>query len=75
MHTVFKALKHFSYLFDLEQLVKQATRVTSTSESIIDLIFVSDPNKIYQSGTTVKVVIFTRVMFRASAICDFFACF
>ena len=31
--------------------MKQATRVTSTSESIIDLIFVSDPNKICQSGT------------------------
>ena len=51
MHTVVKALKQFCHLFDLDQLVKQATRVTSTSESIIDLIFVSDPNKICQSGT------------------------
>lgn len=48
--SIVKAASHFSYLFNLKQLIKDATRVTPTSETCIDLVFVSDINKICQSG-------------------------
>ena len=36
--------------FDLDQLIVEPTRITPTSRTIIDLILVSDPAKISQSG-------------------------
>ena len=35
---------------DLAQLISAPTRITTYTSSVIDLIFVSDPNKISQSG-------------------------
>ena len=37
-------------MFSLRQIIKDFTRVTSTTSTIIDLILVSDPEKISQSG-------------------------
>ena len=39
-----------STLYNLEQLIKEPTRVTSTSSSLIDLIFTNQPNNISNSG-------------------------
>lgn len=48
--SIFKAMKHFCYMFDFTQLIRDPTRVTASSETAIDLIFVSDPQKVCQSG-------------------------
>ena len=34
----------------MKQLIKDFTRITETSKTIIDLAFVSKPDKIYSSG-------------------------
>jgi len=39
-------------MFDLTQLIKEPTRVTKTTSSILDLILVSDQNKISHSGVS-----------------------
>ena len=39
-----------STLYNLEQLIKEPTRVTSTSSSLIDLIFTNQPSNISNSG-------------------------
>ncbi len=39
-----------STLYNLEQLIKEPTRVTSTSSSVIDLMFTNQPNNISNSG-------------------------
>ena len=39
-----------SALYNLEQLIKEPTRVTSTSSSLIDLVFTNQPNNISNSG-------------------------
>ena len=44
-----KALLNFSRLFDLHQMIDKPTRVCATSQSVIDLIFVSDPSRILSS--------------------------
>ena len=43
-------MNNFAELFGLKQIIKEPTRVKSTSSSIIDLIFVSDNNKISNQG-------------------------
>ena len=43
-------MNHFSYMFNLKQLISNATRVAKNSQSAIDLIFCSDQEKICQSG-------------------------
>ena len=40
----------FSRMLDLKQLMSDPTRITHTSESCIDLVLVSDKEKITQSG-------------------------
>lgn len=44
------SFKSLLRIFDMCQLVTQPTRVTANSETCIDLIIVSDPEKITQSG-------------------------
>ena len=41
---------NFETIFSLDQLTVEPTRITPTSRTIIDLILVSDPAKISQSG-------------------------
>ena len=48
--TLYVSMNGFMNMFNLQQLITTATRVTATCKSIIDLIFVSDPDKISQSG-------------------------
>ena len=38
------------FLLNLDQLIVESTRITPKSRTIIDLILVSDPAKISQSG-------------------------
>ena len=45
-----KKLIFLSALYNLEQLIKEPTRVTSTSSSLIDLVFTNQPNNISNSG-------------------------
>ena len=57
-------------LFGMSQLINCATRITLTSSSIIDLIFVSEPANISQSGvlhigfSDHQVIYCTRKLFR-----------
>ena len=44
------SMYNFERIFGLKQLITEPTRVCPTSESIIDLIFVSQQDKISQSG-------------------------
>ena len=44
------SLKHFMSMFDLSQIIKNPTRITKLTSTILDLILVSDPNKISNSG-------------------------
>ena len=44
-----KGLKNFCNIFSLKQIIRDDTRTTTTSSSIIDLIFVSDHDNISQS--------------------------
>ena len=44
------SIKHFMQICGLKQLIEEPTRITATSESILDLIIVSDKDKIIQSG-------------------------
>ena len=46
-----KSLHHFTYICDWSQTIAEPTRVTATSESCLDLIMVSDKDKISQFGT------------------------
>ena len=48
--SIVKAMDHFCLMFNFKQLINKPTRVTPTSKSAIDLIFVSDPQKVCQSG-------------------------
>ena len=45
-----RRLLEFQTTFDLDQLIVEPTRITAKSRTIIDLILVSDPAKISQSG-------------------------
>ena len=45
-----KGLKSICTSFSLKQLITYPTRITSSSKSTIDLILVSDTNKVSQSG-------------------------
>ena len=45
-----RRLLEFKTTFDLDQLILEPTRITPTSRTIIDMILVSDPAKISQSG-------------------------
>ncbi len=45
-----KHFRNFCRMFDLTQLISDSTRITNTSASCIDLILVSDKDKITQSG-------------------------
>ena len=44
------ALRSFDRAFGLKQLIEEPTRVCTNSESAIDLILVSDHEKVCQSG-------------------------
>jgi exonuclease III len=44
-----KKLIFLSALYNLEQLIKESTRVASTSSSLIDLVFTNQPNNISNS--------------------------
>ena len=44
------ALKIFCFILDLTQLIKDPTRICESCQSIIDLILVSDVQKICQQG-------------------------
>jgi len=52
-NTLVNSLPIFCSMFDLHQIIKDPTRVCSTSQSTIDLILVSDVQKITQSGVIV----------------------
>ena len=43
-------LLNFSRTFDLTQLIKEPTRITDTSRTLIDLIFVNNDHRIVKSG-------------------------
>jgi len=45
-----KAMCNFMKTFDLSQIINEPTRVTTESQTILDLIFCSDVNNITQSG-------------------------
>ena len=45
-----RRLVEFQTTFDLDQIIVEPTRFTPKSRTIIDLILVSDPAKISQSG-------------------------
>ena len=47
---MFSAVKHLMFIFNWVQLINTPTRITPTSESCLDLIFVSHTDKISQSG-------------------------
>ena len=47
---MFSAVKHLMFIFNWVQLINTPTRITPTSESCLDLIFVSHRDKISQSG-------------------------
>jgi hypothetical protein len=44
------SLDNFLRIFDLSQIIEDPTRITETSETIIDLIITSDKDKVVQSG-------------------------
>jgi hypothetical protein len=50
VHGLKKAVINFCNMFSLKQMIKEATRVSQYSNSLLDLIFVSDHHKISQSG-------------------------
>ena len=43
-------LLNFSGTFDLTQLIKEPTRITDTSRTLIDLIFVNNDHRVVKSG-------------------------
>ena len=47
-----RGLEDFQTIFDINQVINEPTRITTTSSTTIDLILVSDPLKISQSGVT-----------------------
>ena len=47
---LYQALKHFLYICNWVQVIKEPTRITPTCSSILDVIIVSDEEKISQSG-------------------------
>ena len=47
---MFSTVKHLMFIFNWVQLINTPTRITPTSESCLDLIFVSLGDKISQSG-------------------------
>ena len=47
---LFKDLKSFIVMFDFKQLISEYTRICNTSSTEIDLILVSDRERISQSG-------------------------
>lgn len=47
-----KSFTYFCNLFDLHQLIQEPTRVSTSSQTIIDLILVSDKLRIASSGVT-----------------------
>jgi len=49
-NVLIKALNNFKKMFCLTQLIDCHTRVTATTATTIDLILVSDPDKVNQSG-------------------------
>ena len=48
-----KSLNNFCSMFDMYQLIDKPTRVSASTESIIDLVLVSDKCKITQSGVII----------------------
>lgn len=48
--SIYKAFSVFCNLFSLHQLISQCTRVSPTSQSIIDLVLTSDKSNISNSG-------------------------
>ena len=47
---LYQALKHFLYICNWVQVIKEPTRITPTCSSILNVIIVSDEEKISQSG-------------------------
>ena len=48
--TIFQNFKNFTQMFNFKQLIAEATRICKSTSTTIDLILVSDPDKISQSG-------------------------
>lgn len=48
--SIFKKLKSFLYSFHMVQIISEFTRVTPSTSSTLDLIIVSDQDKVSQSG-------------------------
>jgi endonuclease/exonuclease/phosphatase family metal-dependent hydrolase len=49
-YPLLKCFKSFIHMFHFNQLISEPTRICSTSSTTIDLILVSDHDKISQSG-------------------------
>lgn len=49
-HGMYKALEGFCHALDLKQIIQEPTRIANFSQTIIDLIFVSDHSMISQRG-------------------------
>ena len=49
-HCYTKRLKFISESFNLKQIIKEPTRITETSETLIDVIYCSNASKICKSG-------------------------
>lgn len=48
--SIFKSLRNFCHLCSLHQLISQFTRVSTSSQTILDLVLTSDKSKISNSG-------------------------
>lgn len=48
--SIFKSLRNFCHLCSMHQLISQFTRVSTSSQTIIDLVLTSDKSKISNSG-------------------------
>ena len=46
----YAAINSFTHEMNLQQLIKEPTRITSTTESLLDVILVSDPSSVRMSG-------------------------
>ena len=47
-----KALLSITDIYGLEQLINEATRITPTTSTLIDLIFTNRPENVYCSGVS-----------------------
>jgi len=52
----YAALDEFKSEANLQQLIKQPTRITATTESLLDIIVVSDPSSVPRRGTIINPI-------------------